>query len=67
MAERYGLTEKPQDLENPNDIVEVMEAVGRKRGCIVSGGHVDLEKASLVILRDLRAGKLGRLTLESPY
>lgn len=67
MAERYGLTEKPQDLENPNEIVEVMEAVGRKRGCIVSGGHVDLEKASLVILRDLRAGKLGRLTLESPY
>ncbi|WP_025681538.1 ribosome biogenesis GTPase YlqF [Paenibacillus massiliensis] len=67
MAERYGLTEKPQDIENPNEIVEVMEAVGRKRGCIVSGGHVDLEKASLVILRDLRAGKLGRLTLESPY
>lgn len=67
MAERYGLTEKPQDIENPNEIVEVMEAVGRKRGCIVSGGHVDLEKASLIILRDLRAGKLGRLTLESPY
>ncbi|MNW28872.1 Ribosome biogenesis GTPase A [compost metagenome] len=67
MAERYGLTEKPQDIENPNEIVEVMEAVGRKRGCIVSGGQVDLEKASLVILRDLRAGKLGRLTLEAPY
>jgi ribosome biogenesis GTPase A len=32
----------------------------------VSGGRVDLEKASGVLLRDLRTGKLGRITLEEP-
>ncbi|MFB5759752.1 ribosome biogenesis GTPase YlqF [Paenibacillus medicaginis] len=67
MAERFELTERPGDSENPEEIVGVMEAIGRKRGCIVSGGRVDLEKASSVLLRDLRAGKLGRISLEAPY
>lgn len=64
--ERYGIEELPQDLENPDEIVAVMEAVGRKRGCLVSGGRVDLEKASRALLHELRAGKLGRFTLETP-
>ncbi|GIP56569.1 ribosome biogenesis GTPase YlqF [Paenibacillus sp. FSL W8-0186] len=67
LAERFELEEAPQDFENPDEIVAVMEAVGRKRGCLVSGGRVDLEKASSVLLRELRAGKLGRYSLESPY
>ncbi|WP_225999244.1 ribosome biogenesis GTPase YlqF [Paenibacillus sp. BJ-4] len=67
MAERFELTERPEDIENPDDVVSVMEAIGRKRGCIVSGGRVDLEKASKIILRELRAGKLGRFSLEAPY
>lgn len=65
--ERFDLKEQPQDFENPDEIVAVMEAIGRKRGCIVSGGRVDLEKASGILLRELRAGKLGRYTLEAPY
>lgn len=67
LAERFELTERPEDTENPDEIVNVMEAIGRKRGCIVSGGRVDLEKASKIILRELRAGKLGRFSLEAPY
>lgn len=67
LAERFELTERPEDTENPEEIVSVMEAIGRKRGCIVSGGRVDLEKASSVLLRELRAGKLGRFSLEAPY
>ncbi|CAG7603317.1 Ribosome biogenesis GTPase A [Paenibacillus solanacearum] len=66
LQERYGVEELPQDTEDANAIVEVMEAIGRKRGAIVSGGRVDLEKASLLILRELRAGKLGRISLELP-
>lgn len=66
-AERFDLKEKPEDFENPDDIVAVMEAVGRKRGCLMSGGRVDLEKASGILLRELRAGKLGRYSLEEPY
>ncbi|MCU6707082.1 ribosome biogenesis GTPase YlqF [Paenibacillus sp. J5C_2022] len=65
---RYGLElDRPDDPEDNEAIVSVMEGIGRKRGCLVSGGHVDLEKASGIILRDLRAGKLGRITLEMPY
>lgn len=64
---RFELAEEPQDYENPDEIVAVMEAVGRKRGCIMSGGRVDLEKASQILLRELRAGKLGRYSLEAPY
>ncbi|CAM2897496.1 ribosome biogenesis GTPase YlqF [Paenibacillus sediminis] len=67
MAERFDLQKRPQDFENPDEIVEVMEAIGRKRGCIMSGGRIDLEKASLIFLRELRAGKLGRISIEAPY
>lgn len=66
LSERYGLTELPEDLEDNQAIVDVMEAVGRKRGAIMSGGRVDLEKASSVLLRDTRSGKLGRISLERP-
>ena len=59
MSERFDLKERPTDLDNPDEIVAVMEAIGRKRGCIVSGGRVDLEKASSLFLRELRAGSLG--------
>lgn len=68
MKERFGLAETPppSDINDPDEIVRVMEEIGRKRGCLVSGGRVDLEKTSGIILRELRAGKLGRITLEEP-
>ncbi|WP_127531866.1 ribosome biogenesis GTPase YlqF [Paenibacillus kobensis] len=66
LVERYGIEEdRPADVEESSEIVRIMEAIGRKRGCLISGGRVDLEKTSGIILRELRAGKLGRLTLES--
>lgn len=67
MSERFDLKERPTDYENPDEIVAVMEDIGRKRGCIVSGGRVDLEKASGIFLRELRAGKMGRFSMEAPY
>ncbi|MDQ6419278.1 ribosome biogenesis GTPase YlqF [Paenibacillus sp. LHD-117] len=67
MEERYGLEKPPADIEDNEEIVRVMEDIGRKRGCLMGGGRVDLEKTSGIILRDLRAGKLGRITLEAPY
>ncbi|RJX40820.1 ribosome biogenesis GTPase YlqF [Paenibacillus pinisoli] len=67
LQERYELEKQPSDPEDSEEIVRVMEDIGRKRGCLMGGGRVDLEKASGIILRDLRAGKLGRITLEAPY
>jgi ribosome biogenesis GTPase A len=66
LQERYGIEELPTDLDDPNEIVTVMEAIGRKRGAVVSGGRIDLDKASLIILRELRSGKLGRISIERP-
>lgn len=45
---------------------EIIEAIGAKRGCLISGGRIDHLKASRVILGEFRTGKLGNLTLELP-
>jgi ribosome biogenesis GTPase A len=45
---------------------EALELVGRKRGFLISGGEVDLERAARMVLDDFRSGKLGRFTLELP-
>ncbi|MCD9023336.1 ribosome biogenesis GTPase YlqF [Cohnella silvisoli] len=66
LAERYGLEELPSELPDMQAAIDVLENIGRRRGCLVSGGHVDYEKAATLLLRDLRSGKLGRMTLESP-
>jgi ribosome biogenesis GTPase A len=66
LTERYGIETIPLDLTDVNEIVNVMESIGRKRGIVQSGGRVDLDKTSMVILRELRAGKMGRISLEQP-
>ena len=42
-----------------------MNLIGRKRGAVISGGEIDLERVASIILDDFRSGKLGRITLES--
>jgi ribosome biogenesis GTPase A len=50
------------------DGISVIEAVAKKRGCLLKGrgGALDLEKAAMILLTEYRAGKLGRISLESP-
>jgi ribosome biogenesis GTPase A len=43
-----------------------METVGKNRGCLKTGGQVDLDKASKILLNELRTGMLGRISLETP-
>lgn len=45
---------------------ELLELIGRKRGFLVSGGEVDLERTSNMLIDEFRAAKLGRITLELP-
>ncbi len=45
---------------------ELLEEAGRKRGFLISGGEVNLERMSRVLLEEYRSGKLGRFTLERP-
>lgn len=61
LAERYKLTPEP-DIPG----WELLEAAGRKRGFLISGGEVNLERMARVLLDEFRGGKLGRFTLEAP-
>ena len=45
---------------------EILEMLGRRRGFLISGGEVDLERMAKVLLDEFRAGKLGRITFEAP-
>ena len=60
--EKYKLVD--EDIEYM-DSYDILELVGRKRGCLMSGGHVDTEKAAKIFVDELKAGKIGRITLES--
>jgi ribosome biogenesis GTPase A len=46
--------------------LEVMEAVGRKRGFLISGGEINYERTANVLLEEFRSAKIGRITLDRP-
>lgn len=62
LSERYSLSGDALAAE-PWDLVE---KIGRKRGCIISGGEIDTFRASSLILDDFRSAKIGNITLELP-
>ncbi|EER58086.1 GTP-binding protein HSR1-related [Acidovorax delafieldii 2AN] len=45
---------------------ELLEAIGRKRGAMLGGGRVNLQKAAEIVMTDFRTAILGRITLETP-
>ena len=70
LCERYKLDENnveqilnQEQAENIN-IYEVMLEIGKKRGCIISGGNIDDEKTAKILLDEFKNGKLGRITIE---
>ncbi|HLQ84234.1 MAG TPA: ribosome biogenesis GTPase YlqF [Pseudogracilibacillus sp.] len=52
------------ELHVIDDMWEVFVTIGKKRGALESGGHVNFDKVSQIVLRDFRAGKLGKISLE---
>jgi ribosome biogenesis GTPase A len=68
MMQRYPelLTARYKLMELPDGATAVIEAIGRCLGCLVSGGVVDMHRASEAFLRELRAGKIGRVSFEEP-
>ncbi len=61
LTKRYKVT-----ASEGNDGYELLCAVGKKRGMLISGGEVNTERAAITVLDEFRAGKLGRITLEKP-
>lgn len=60
LQEKYTL----KDEEFSNISYDILEMIGKKRGCIVSGGNVDMIKASKTFLDDLKSGKIGKMTFD---
>ena len=57
LKEKYG-------VENIDDITEVLETIGRKRGCLMKGNIVDIDKVYTIIINDLKEGKIGKVTFD---
>lgn len=65
------MSQYPRELKTRYDLgenpLEWLHDIGAQRGALLSGGVVDLDKAAMFVLKDLRDGKLGRVTLEHPH
>ena len=57
LKEKYGVSEI-------DDMMDVYEIIGRKRGCLMKGNIVDYEKVSTIIINDLKEGKIGKVTFD---
>jgi ribosome biogenesis GTPase A len=60
LMSRYDLKVLP---DNGNAL---LEQIGRRLGCLVTGGVVDMQRAAEAFLRELRTGKIGRVSFEEP-
>ena len=58
LKERYGIHELDEDY------MEAYEQIGKKRGALSKGGIVDYEKVSNIIVKDLKNGYFGCITLD---
>ncbi len=62
IKERFKIVEDTDYLDD----FDFLELIGKKRGCIVSGGNVDTLRTANLILDEFRAAKIGKITLELP-
>ncbi len=60
LIRRYSLEELPRDETT------LLEIIGRQRGCLMNGGHVNLNKTSAIFINEFRDGTLGPISLETP-
>jgi len=50
----------------PENETELLNLIGKKRGCLKSGGRIDLDKVAKILIGELRTATLGKITLETP-
>ena len=60
LSERYKIADFSE-----NEGWEILEKIGRKRGCVISGGEIDTERAAKLVTDELRSCKIGKITLET--
>lgn len=72
-AAEYLMRRYPEQIKSRYKLAELSESpsalieeIGRSLGCLIAGGEIDLNRASEAFLRELRAGKIGRISFEEP-
>lgn len=68
LQEHYGdrLRERYKITEINEDPLETLNAIARKRGCLVKGGEIDYNRIAVILLDEFRGGKIGNIALERP-
>lgn len=72
LCERYKISKEfikekmLQERPKNENIYEIMLEIGKKRGCIISGGNIDEEKTARIILDEFKNGVIGKITIECP-
>lgn len=62
LCQRYKLTDDISMMQG----YEILEYIGKKRGFFISGGEIDMERASNMVMDEFRSCKIGNITLEKP-
>lgn len=65
-ADHPGSISSRFEIEETGGSAHILELIARKRGCLKKGNEVDYDKAAHIVLDDFRAGRLGRISLETP-
>jgi ribosome biogenesis GTPase A len=60
VVQRYKLKQCPATG------IELLEEIGRRRGCLRPGGVIDKQRASEILIHEIRSGALGALSFETP-
>lgn len=58
LESRYGIKEIDEDIVNTLDII------GKKRGCLIKGGEIDYDKVIQVIMSDIKDGLIKNITFD---
>lgn len=62
LKEKYKL----EDAHKEMSIYDLFNDIGKKRGCMIAGGEIDIRRVAILLLDDFRGGRIGKITLELP-
>ena len=62
LKEKYKLEDSTRELS----IYDLFNLIGKKRGCMIAGGEIDIRRVAVMLLDDFRGGRIGKITLELP-
>ncbi len=65
---RFKLNTSPEYLKRDDHTktLQILEQAGSSRGCLLPANEIDINRISLIILREFREGKIGKISLETP-